>query len=148
VMFLAGQTGLLFRELAIAMIAAIAFSGFISLSLAPMLCSKLLRHSERSRLSRWVDDRFQRLEAGYARLLDRVLKRPVLALVPVLLFLAGAGVLFTTLPTELAPAEDTGVVDGQVTAPEGTGFDRMNAYMHRIETDLQPLRDEGTLQVL
>ena len=43
VMFLAGQTGLLFRELAGAMIAAIAFSGFVALSLAPMLCSKLLK---------------------------------------------------------------------------------------------------------
>src|SRR3546814_17902995 len=84
----------LFRELAIAMIAAIAFSGFISLSLAPMLCSKLLRHSERSRLSRWVDDRFQRLEAAYGRLLDRVLRRPLMAVVPVLLFLGIAGALF------------------------------------------------------
>ena len=148
VMFLAGQTGLLFRELAISMIAAIAFSGFISLSLAPMLCSKLLRRSERSRLSLWVDARFQRLEGTYARLLDRVLTRPAGAIVAVALFLAVAGGLFTMLPTELVPAEDTGVVDGQVTAPEGTGFDRMKGYMRKIETDLQPLRDEGTLQVL
>src|SRR6185503_8500543 len=43
VMFIAGQTGLLFRELAITMISAVACSGFIALSLAPMLCSKLLR---------------------------------------------------------------------------------------------------------
>ena len=148
VMFLAGQTGLLFRELAISMIAAIAFSGFISLSLAPMLCSKLLRRSERSRMSLWVDARFQRLEGTYARLLDRVLTRPAGAIIAVALFLAVAGGLFTMLPTELVPAEDTGVVDGQVTAPEGTGFDRMKGYMRKIETDLQPLRDEGTLQVL
>jgi multidrug efflux pump len=148
VMFLSGQTGLLFRELAIAMIAAIAFSGFISLSLAPMLCSKLLRHSERGRLARWVDDRFQRLESGYARLLDRVLRRPALALVALALFLGAAGALFTTLPTELAPAEDTGVVDGQVTAPEGTGFDRMKAYMRDLEDDLEPLLKDGRLKVL
>ncbi len=148
VMFLAGQTGLLFRELAIAMIAAIAFSGFISLSLAPMLCSKLLRHSERGRLARWVDDRFQRLESGYARLLDRVLRRPVVALVALALFLGAAGALFMTLPTELAPAEDTGVVDGQVAAPEGTGFDRMKDYMRGIEDDLQPLLKDGRLKVL
>src|SRR3546814_8229013 len=45
---LAGQTGLLFRELAAAMIGAIAFSGFLALSLTPMLCSKMLRHEERS----------------------------------------------------------------------------------------------------
>ena len=148
VMFLAGQTGLLFRELAIAMVAAIAFSGFISLSLAPMLCSKLLRHSERGRLARWVDDRFQRLEAFYTRLLDRVLIRPAVSIVAPLVFLGAAGALFLALPTELAPAEDTGVIDGQISAPEGTGFDRMKAYMQSIEDDLRPLLKDGSLKVL
>ncbi|MET0369845.1 MAG: efflux RND transporter permease subunit [Sphingobium sp.] len=147
VMFLAGQTGLLFRELAIAMIAAIAFSGFISLSLAPMLCSKLLKHSERSRLARWVDDRFQRVEESYGRGLDRVIRRPLVPLVVVALFLGIAGACFTFLPTELAPAEDTGVIDGQVSAPEGTGFDRMKAYMIKLEADMKPLSEKGILKV-
>ncbi|HAF41936.1 MAG TPA: AcrB/AcrD/AcrF family protein [Sphingobium sp.] len=148
VMFLAGQTGLLFRELAIAMIAAIAFSGFISLSLAPMLCSKLLRTAERGRLARWVDARFQRLEDGYARWLDAVLRRPLLPLAGVLIFLAIGGFFFTRLPSELAPAEDTGVVEAQISAPEGTGFNRMMAYMRKIEDDLAYLRKDGTLQNL
>ena len=65
IMFIAGQTGLLFRELAAAMIGAVAFSGFFALSLAPMLCSKLLRHEERKGLTRWVDARFRRLEGAY-----------------------------------------------------------------------------------
>jgi multidrug efflux pump len=81
-------------------------------------------------------------------LLDRVLRRPALALVALVLFLGAAGALFMTLPTELAPAEDTGVVDGQVSAPEGTGFDRMKAYMRGIEDDLQPLLKDGRLKVL
>ncbi|MEJ7925822.1 efflux RND transporter permease subunit [Sphingobium sp. AN641] len=148
VMFLAGQSGLLFRELAIAMIAAIAFSGFISLSLAPMLCSKLLRHSERSRLARWVDDRFQRFEQRYSGWLARALARPLVPSLAVLIFLAAAGGLFTLLPTELAPAEDTGAIDGQVTAPEGTGFARMMTYMRDLEDDLEPLRKDGSIQVL
>ncbi|WP_294136796.1 efflux RND transporter permease subunit [Sphingobium sp.] len=148
VMFLAGQTGLLFRELAIAMIAAIAFSGFISLSLAPMLCSKLLNNAERGRLARWVDARFQRLEGGYARWLDHVLRKPLLPLIGVGLFLCLAGGMFTFLPSELAPAEDTGVVDSQISAPEGAGFDRMLAYMRKIENELAPLRKDGTLQNL
>ena len=148
VMFLAGQTGLLFRELAIAMIAAIAFSGFISLSLAPMLCSKLLKHSERGRLAAWVDDRFQKIETGYGRLLDRMLRRPLVPIIGVLVFLGVAGGLFMVIPNELAPAEDTGVIDGQISAPEGTGYDKMMAYMRKIEDDLRPLRDNGTLQNL
>ncbi|MBB3981779.1 multidrug efflux pump [Sphingobium fontiphilum] len=148
VMFLAGQTGLLFRELAIAMIAAIAFSGFVSLSLAPMLCSKLLKHSERGRLAAWVDARFQKIETGYGRLLDRMLRRPLVPIIGVLVFLGAAGGLFMVIPNELAPAEDTGVVDGQVSAPEGAGYDKMMAYMAKIESDLRPLRDNGTLQNL
>ncbi len=148
VMFLAGQTGLLFRELAIAMIAAIGFSGFISLSLAPMLCSKLLKNAERGRLARWVDDRFQRIEHGYGRWLDWTLKKPLLPLLGVAIFLGVAFFLFTRLPAELAPAEDTGVVEANVNAPEGTGFDRMMAYMQKIENDLAFLRKDGTLQNL
>ncbi len=148
VMFLAGQTGLLFRELAIAMVAAIAFSGFISLSLAPMLCSKLLKNSERGRFAQWIDRRFQRIEHGYARLLDRALARPLMPLVVVMLFLAAAGGLFTLLPNELAPAEDTGVVDSQLSAAEGTGFDKMMGYMRKVEDDLAHLRKDGTLQNL
>ena len=66
IMFITGQTGLLFRELAVAMIGAVAFSGFLALSLAPMLCSKLLRHEERGRMAQWVDNGFRRVEARYA----------------------------------------------------------------------------------
>ncbi|CAN5187662.1 efflux RND transporter permease subunit [soil metagenome] len=148
VMFLSGQTGLLFRELAIAMIAAIAFSGFISLSLAPMLCSKLLRHSARGRLAQWVDDRFQRIETGYARLLDRMIVRPLIPTVVVLLFLAVGGGLFATLSNELAPAEDTGVVETNITAAEGTGFDKMVGYMDTLEKQLLPMRAEGTVATI
>ena len=148
IMFLAGQTGLLFRELAIAMIAAIAFSGFISLSLAPMLCSKLLKTAERGRLARWVDDRFQKLESGYARWLDRALRKPLLPLLAVFVFLGAAGGIFMTLQSELAPAEDTGVVDGQIIAAEGTGFAQMMRYMQKIEKDLMRFTRDGTLQNL
>jgi len=143
IMFLAGQTGLLFRELAIAMIAAIAFSGFISLTLAPMLCSKLLKKTERGRLTKWIDDRFVRLEGLYSRWLDTVLRKPLVPLVLVGLFLAISAFMFTRLPNELAPAEDTGVVEGTISAAEGTGFDRMMAYMQGIEKQLMPLREEG-----
>jgi multidrug efflux pump len=145
VMFLAGQTGLLFRELAIAMIAAIAFSGFISLSLAPMLCSKLLRHSARGRLAQWVDDRFQQIEARYAGILDGMIRRPLMPAIVVLLFLAIGGGLFTTLSNELAPAEDTGVVETSISAAEGTGFDKMVGYMDTLEKQLLPMRSEGNV---
>ena len=148
VMFLAGQTGLLFRELAITMVAAIAFSGFISLTLAPMMCSKLLKNSARGRFAHWIDRQFQRLEGSYSRWLDRAITKPLIPLLIVAAFLGVAGGLFMVIPSELAPAEDTGVVDSQISAAEGVGFDKMLSYMQKIEKDLSPLREDGTVQNL
>jgi multidrug efflux pump len=145
VMFLAGQTGLLFRELAVAMIAAIAFSGFLALSLAPMLCSKLLKHQTRGRFTQWIDDRFQRLENAYARRLDRVINKPLIAVVTVVLFLGAAGGLFTLMKSELIPAEDMGVAQFQINAPEGTGFDTMDRYVVDVQNKLLPMVKEGTV---
>ncbi|MCJ8159726.1 efflux RND transporter permease subunit [Sphingomonas sp. LaA6.9] len=148
VMFLAGQTGLLFRELAVAMVAAIGFSGFLALSLAPMLCSKLLRHEERGRFTQWIDDRFQRVESGYARFVDKAISRPLVPVAATLLFLAAAGVLFTFMKSELIPQEDVGIVQTQVSAPEGTGFDTMDRYMLGAQQALLPLLDEGTVRTM
>jgi multidrug efflux pump len=148
VMFLAGQTGLLFRELAVAMIAAVAFSGFVALSLTPMLCSKLLRHEQRGRLATWVDDKFRGLEARYTGLLDRVLVRPLAALGAIAVFLVASALLFTTLESELAPAEDVGILQAGMSAPEGTGFDAMDRYMLEVQKPLLGLIEKGTVRTI
>jgi multidrug efflux pump len=139
VMFLAGQTGLLFRELAVAMIASVAVSGFLALTLAPMLCSKLLRPTERAGFSGKVEAALDRLTAAYGRVLDWVLAdwRPLAGLV--VLLLGGAGFLFTRLPTELAPPEDSGVIDVRLTAPEGTGYAQLDRWVKQAEGLLIPL---------
>ncbi len=139
IMFLAGQTGLLFRELAVAMIGAVAFSGFLALSLTPMLCSKMLKQQQRGRFTGWVDDKFQRLEGIYGRRLDRVIAKPMIAGVATLLFLGVAALAFTQLPSELAPAEDQGVAQAQISAPEGTGFAQMDQYALDAQAQLLPL---------
>lgn len=146
IMFLAGQTGLLFRELAAAMIAAIAFSGFLALSLAPMLCSKLLRAEKRNRLTGRIDDAFQALERGYGRLLARSIARPAIALVMTAVLLGGAVFLFGQMRSELVPAEDVGVLQIQTAAPEGTGFDTIVDYQRRAENLLLPLLSEGPVR--
>ncbi|WP_129792985.1 efflux RND transporter permease subunit [Sphingosinicella sp. CPCC 101087] len=146
IMFIAGQTGLLFRELAAAMIGAVAFSGFFALSLAPMLCSKLLRHEERRGFSSWIDTRFRGLEERYARLLDTVLRRPLVPLIIVGLFLAAAGTVFATLHSELAPAEDVGILSANLSAPEGTGYDEMDRYMADVQARVLPLLEGGAVR--
>jgi multidrug efflux pump len=146
VMFLAGQTGLLFRELAAAMIAAIAFSGFVALSIVPMLCSKLLRHEERGGLTKWVDDKFRRVENRYSNLLARVIARPLFALAGVAIFLVGGGLLFATLESELVPTEDVGILNANISAPEGTGFAAMDRYMLDAAKPVLGLLDDGTVR--
>jgi len=145
VMFLAGQTGLLFRELAVAMIAAVGFSGFLALSLAPMLCSKLLKKQERGRFTQWVDDRFQRMENRYAGRLDRIIAKPMITVGVTLLFVAGAAGLFTIMKSELIPNEDMGMLQAQITAPEGTGYETMDRYVTQAQDQLLPLVKEGTV---
>ena len=146
IMFIAGQTGLLFRELAAAMIGAVAFSGFFALSLAPMLCSKLLRHEERKGFSLRIDRGFKRVEGGYARLLDRILLKPLIPAIAVLAFLVGAGALFFTLQSELVPTEDAGIVNVNVSAPEGTGFAEMDRYMTEVQARLMPMVGHGAVR--
>jgi multidrug efflux pump len=146
VMFISGQTGLLFRELAAAMIGAIAFSGFLALTLAPMLCSKLLRFERRGRFASAIDRNFRRLEGWYSRRLDGVLKRPLVPGIVVILVLAGSAFLFTRINSELTPTEDVGIVQAQLSAPEGTGFAEMERYMSEAQARLLPLIEEGTVR--
>ncbi len=142
--FIAGNIGLLFRELAGAMIGAIFFSGFVALSLTPMLCSKLLRkETGHNRFTTWFDGHFNRFQSRYVRALDKVLERPFLiggiAAGTVAVFLA----LGSTLANELAPDEDLGSFFVNVQAAEGTGFDQMRDYMLGLQEKLLPMVGDG-----
>ena len=143
VMFLAGATGLLFRELAVAMIAAVGISGFLALSLAPMLCSKLLRPTQRRGFSAKVESVLDRITTLYTHSLDRVLGNWIPLAVFIGILLLGAAFLFSRLASELVPPEDTGVVDVRITAPEGTSFAELFGYVQQGEQKLMPLLENG-----
>jgi multidrug efflux pump len=145
VMFLAGQTGLLFRELSVAMIGAVAFSGFLALSLAPMLCSKLLRHEERTRFAKWTETRFERMESGYRGWLEWTLAHAKLPVIITLVFLVLAGFMFSMMKSELVPEEDVGIITTTITASEGTSFEAMVRNMKEVERIALPFaeREDG-----
>ncbi|MBW8754102.1 MAG: efflux RND transporter permease subunit [Sphingomonadales bacterium] len=146
VMFLAGQTGLLFRELAAAMIAAVGISGFLALTLSPMLCSKLLKANVRGGLSARIERVFDAVEASYARSLDHVLRRWLpLAGIVLALLLVGVS-LFMRIESELVPAEDTGVLDVRLTAPEGTGFAELDRGVGEAERAVIPMVGKGGIR--
>ena len=148
VMFIEGQTGALFRELAVAMIAALALSGFLALTLAPMLCSKLLRTHEPGRFAARVQVVLGAVERRYERLLKAALDKPALVSAAIIGLLGSAAFLFTTLPSELVPPEDTGVIDVRLNAPEGTSFAALDDYARQAEALIGPMIGEGAVKGL
>jgi len=134
--FLEGNTGRLFRELAVALAAAVALSAFVALTLTPMMASKLLRpHSERrpSRINRFIDRQLARVAAAYGRVLDRHVQRSWVFGLVMLAALGASWGLFRLLPSELAPAEDRGSFQIMIDGPEGAGFDYTVGQVQQVE---------------
>jgi len=119
--FATGRTGRLFIEFALTLAGAVLVSGFIALTLSPMMCSLLLRHQEKhSWIFNLVEGWLTALTKGYRRSLTAVLHaRWVVVIAWVVVLAAGAG-LFMSLKAELSPLEDRGVILGLVTAPQGS----------------------------
>jgi multidrug efflux pump len=132
--FTPGRTGRLFVEFALALAGAVLVSGFIALTLSPMMCSRLLRHNPQPWFfDRWMERALTALSDGYARLLRRVLGMRWL----VLLVMAGVGLaIWAILPgmkSELAPLEDRGVILNVVNAPDGATMEYTDRYASAIE---------------
>ncbi|HET6468523.1 MAG TPA: efflux RND transporter permease subunit [Geminicoccaceae bacterium] len=130
-----GRTGRLFIEFALALAGAVLISGFVALTLTPMMCSKLLRpHSAEGRIARLVERGLSGMDRGYRRLLEPVLRRPWVILPVWLIVAGGSGVLFQGLPRELAPLEDRGYVRVGVRGPEGATIDYTMRNMAEVES--------------
>ncbi|MGE5160801.1 MAG: efflux RND transporter permease subunit, partial [Betaproteobacteria bacterium] len=125
--FLQGNVGKLFREFGITVAAAVMFSSLVALTLTPMMASKLLAGgATRSRLSDVVDAFFHRLSAWYETQLRRLMRRPWLVVGGTLGAMVVAALLFRALPSELAPAEDRGMLFLGLTGPEGSSLEYMD----------------------
>ncbi|MGZ9097530.1 MAG: efflux RND transporter permease subunit [Micavibrio sp.] len=132
--FMEGRTGRLFTEFALTLAGAVLVSGFVALSLTPMLCSRLLRHQEKKNLFyRFSENALDRLSAAYKASLIFTLKmRPVVLLVALVVASIG-GFLFTQIPSELAPTEDRGTVMATASAPEGASLEYTDRYVRQME---------------
>ncbi|WP_339833774.1 efflux RND transporter permease subunit [uncultured Parvibaculum sp.] len=134
VSFAEGRTGKLFLEFALTLAGAVVVSGFVALTLTPMLCSKLLRHeTSQSRLQRWLGDRLDDLDVGYKKLLQRALARQRMVVTVAVIVGISCGGLMMLLQRELAPLEDRGtlLVVGQ--APQGATLEFSARYARQIE---------------
>jgi multidrug efflux pump len=134
VAFTTGRTGRLFIEFALTLAGAVLVSGFIALTLAPMLCSRLLRHDPQpGRLVRVIDRVVGALTRGYTRVLRLGLRARWLV---VLVGLAVGGtsvLLFNGMKRELAPVEDRATVVTIFSAPDGASIDYTYRYAQEIE---------------
>jgi len=128
-LFMGDVVGRLFREFAITLAVSILISAVVSLTLTPMMCAKLLRHTppdKQGRFYRWSGDLFERVIARYGRMLNWVLDRHRATLLVAILTLALTVVLYIAIPKGFFPVQDTGAIQGISEAPQTISFAAMN----------------------
>ena len=144
--FLSGNMGRLFTEFAIAIAAAVVFSSLTALSLTPMMCSKMLKHRERSSsFGQKLDRAFARFEAAYGRALANSIHQPLLIVLVLGLSLTAVFLLFNKLPSEYTPKEDRGNFFLIMQGAEGASYESNVKNMHEIEEKLLGYQAEGEL---
>ncbi len=146
--FMGGNVGRLFAEFGFTLAAAVVVSSLVALTLAPMLCSKWLRHSPESaeghRLWAASEKVLNGLTNGYERMLRFSLNQPGLLLGLGIVGLIVAVVIFPRLPQELAPTEDRGVIIMPTSAPRGSTVEFTDHYVRKAEQALLPYLEDGS----
>ncbi|MFH7043068.1 efflux RND transporter permease subunit [Paucibacter sp. JuS9] len=132
--FTPGRTGRLFVEFALTLAGAVVVSGFVALTLTPMMCSKLLRHNPSpNRFDRGVDAFLNWLSRRYSLALRAVLAQRWIVVLVMLACGGGSWWLFSQAKSELAPLEDRGVIIMPVNAPDGATLEFTARYLDAIE---------------
>jgi multidrug efflux pump len=147
--FSTGRTGKLFIEFALTLAGAVLVSGFVALTLTPMMCAKLLKHEEKhGRVYNFLERGFTAMSNGYRRSLRAALSmRPVIV---VLALVVGGGsyFFFTNLRSELAPVEDRGTITAIGVAPEGATMAFTADYARRVEDYFKNIQEVETYLVI
>jgi len=129
-LFMGDVVGRLFREFAITLAVAILISAIVSLTLTPMMCSKMLRpglvHEEQA------DGWFDQLIARYGRTLEWVLQRQALTMAVFFATVALTVALYIFIPKGFFPIQDTGTIQGISEAPQNVSFAAMAEYQQKL----------------
>lgn len=143
VIFLQGLTGRLFREFGVVVAGAVLVSAFISLTLTPMMSSRILKPvAKQGRLFLKTERFFLGLNRIYERSLHRFMRHRWLALVLMVISLGVILFMGRNLNSELAPMEDKGRFTIMATAPEGASYEYMTEYIGRIIEDVDSLPEK------
>jgi HAE1 family hydrophobic/amphiphilic exporter-1 len=135
VLFMGGLVGRLLHEFSVTIIVAILISGFVSLSLTPMLCSRFLHfdpQAKHGKLYRSFDYGLSALTRGYDRTLRLALRHSFSTLMIAVAMLIGTVYLFRTMPTGFIPSTDTGYLFGQTLAGQDISYQAMARHQRVI----------------
>jgi multidrug efflux pump len=132
--FMTGTTGRLFTEFALTLAGTVLVSGFVALTVSPMMCSKLLRHEARhNALYNLVERALGGITQGYRSALRGAMRVRPLVLAVGLAVAVASVFLFNRLDSELAPYEDQGTIIGTFSGPTGSTSTYVNEYAKQLE---------------
>jgi hydrophobe/amphiphile efflux-1 (HAE1) family protein len=126
-LLMGGIIGRLFREFALTVTASIAISALVSLTLAPMMCSRFMKHDsgQHGRVFRTIEAGFEALIAGYRRTLDIVLRHQAITLGVFFATMATTALMVWQIPKGFFPIQDTGIIQGFSEAAQETSPAKM-----------------------
>jgi multidrug efflux pump len=140
--FLRGSTGRLFNEFGIAVAGSVAISGFVALSLTPMLCARILKvERQHGRVFQFFEQGFLSVAERYGRALAWAVRHRWWVVGGSVVATALAAVLFLNLKREFVPPEDRGFFITIVIAPEGASLEYTDGYQRRVEEILGRTKD-------
>ena len=129
--FTGGLTGSLFREFAVTLAGAVVISGFVAVTITPMMAARILKPGH-GKFQDWVDRTFDNIANRYERLVSGSLKYRPVTLMIVIALVSVTGFMFMKTSSELAPEEDSGALFSLVTAPRYATTDYTSLYTDQI----------------
>ena len=136
VLLMGGMVGRVFREFAVSIAVAIIVSGFVSLTLTPMLCARVLRGHQPDEKQNFIlaafERMFERLLRGYEWTLDRVLAYKSIMLAVTIATIAGTIWLYIVVPKGFFPTEDTGYMIGITEGKTDIAFAAMSEHQRKV----------------
>ena len=134
VAFSPGRTGRLFAEFALTLAGSVIVSGFVALTLSPMMCAKLLKHQpKRNAISSAIEGALDGITRGYAALLRFTLRNRWIVLLAYAVIAALCYQLVTSMKRELSPTEDRGTIVSIINGPDGASIGYTLKYGKQLE---------------
>jgi multidrug efflux pump len=133
--FLPGTTGQLYKQFAVTIAISVVISGFVALTLTPAMAALMLKHNPPPQRGffAWFNRQVDAVTRGFGHAVELVIKRAVVALVLLAVFLWSIWHLFTILPTSFVPNEDQGYVMAAIMMPEAASLERAQAVAEKVD---------------